>query len=71
MVGKYESEIIRRATNCAFTIMNLTKGVVDRTVGCQTYMGGLCNPINPVLLGNSGIYQENIGSARTNTVYGR
>ena len=26
MVGKYESDIIRRATNCAFTIMNLTRG---------------------------------------------
>ena len=32
MVGKYESDIIRRATNCAFTIMNLTRGSMDRSL---------------------------------------
>ena len=30
MIGKYESEIIRRATNYAYTIMNLTRGAFDR-----------------------------------------
>ena len=32
MVGKYESDIIRRATNCAFSIMNLTRGSMDRSL---------------------------------------
>ena len=32
MIGKYESDIIRRATNCAFTIMNLTRRAVDRSL---------------------------------------
>ena len=31
MIGKYESEIIRRATNYAYTIMNLTRGAFDRS----------------------------------------
>ena len=32
MVGKYESDVIRRATNCAFSIMNLTRGSMDRSL---------------------------------------
>ena len=31
MIGKYESEIIRRASNYAYTIMNLTRGAFDRS----------------------------------------
>ena len=31
MIGKYESEILRRATNYAYTIMNLTRGAFDRS----------------------------------------